>query len=171
MNLIKILSNPVKMQIVQYLATHGPSTTKQISEALSDVPAATLYRHINGLIELKLIAIKEERKVRGSVERLLEIDQKTMNESGSISDMAYQFLMAVYNKFYRYDQKKDKDPVRDHLSLTTAVFMLTDQELEAFVLELGQVYEKYLKLSEAPDETGERKRRSLSMILAPEEDD
>ena len=170
MNLIKVLSNPVKMQIVQYLAVHGASTTKQISDELSDIPAATLYRHINALIELGLIAVKEERKVRGSVERLLDIDQERINTSGSVSDQAYQFLMALYNKFYIYDQKPDKDPVRDHLAMSTAMFRLTDKELEDFSVELGRIFQKYLMISEEKDETGERKLRSLSMIIAPEEE-
>ncbi len=171
MNLIKILSNPAKMQIIQHLAIHGVSTAKQISEELDDIPVPTLYRHINSLIELGLVRVKEERKVRGSVERLLEIDQQKMNESGSVSDQAYHFLMALYNKFYKYDQKPDKDPVKDHLAMSTAMFRLTDTELEAFMMEIGQVSEKYLKLSMEKDETGERKLRSLSIVLAPEEEE
>ena len=168
MNLIKVLSNPVKMQIVQYLAVHGASTTKQISDELSDIPAATLYRHINALIELGLIAVKEERKVRGSVERLLDIDQERINTSGSVSDQAYQFLMALYNKFYIYDQKPDKDPVRDHLAMATAMFIVVRSRIRdrysvhirAAVAHMAEedyksAYDEYLAASQKEDITDE----------------
>ena len=50
MDLLKAISSSSALQIVQYLQTHGEATTKQISEALPDIPAPTLYRHINKLI-------------------------------------------------------------------------------------------------------------------------
>ena len=66
MELIKVLSNPVRMQVMQYLQTYGEATTKQISDAITDVPAPTLYRHINILLKEEVLLVKEERKVRGS---------------------------------------------------------------------------------------------------------
>lgn len=91
MNLIKVLSNPARMQIMQYLQIHGEATTKQISEALPDVAAPTLYRHINIMLEEGALSIKEERKVRGSLERLLVINREKFAEAknGNVADAAY----------------------------------------------------------------------------------
>ena len=44
MDLIKAISNTSTLQIVQYLQIYGEATTKQISEALPDISAPTLYR-------------------------------------------------------------------------------------------------------------------------------
>lgn len=37
MNITERLSNPIRIQVMQYLQTCGEATTKQIAEALSDV--------------------------------------------------------------------------------------------------------------------------------------
>ena len=67
MNLIKVLSNPVRMQIMQYLQIHGEATTKHISEALPDVAAPTLYRHIHIMLEEGALSIKKKNEKSGGV--------------------------------------------------------------------------------------------------------
>ena len=57
MDLIKVLSNPVRMRIIQCMIGYGDTTTKQIAEYVSDVPVPTLYRHINYLIDVGLITV------------------------------------------------------------------------------------------------------------------
>ena len=87
MELIKLLSNPVRVQVMQYLQNYGEATTKQISEALTGIPAPTLYRHINLLLKEEVLLIKEERKVRGSLERLLVINDAKITEAGNGNGM------------------------------------------------------------------------------------
>ena len=172
MNLIQLLSNPVKMRTLQFLLVSGEATTKQIAEALPDIPVPTLYRHVNQLIDAGVLEIREERKVRGSSERLLGVNSSKFEESGNISEMAYQFLIMIYNQFYQYDQKPDRDPVRDKLALGTMVLNLTDEEMDSLLAELGPVMEKYIKLSIDADRAGDpgRKRRNYSTIISPTED-
>lgn len=167
MELMKMLSNPVRMQVMQYLQVHGEATTKQISEAIADVPAPTLYRHINTLLKEEVLLVKEERKVRGSLERLLAINVEKMTKTvnSSISETAYQFLMELFMKFQRYGEKADVDPQKDRLSLRTCVFTLTDNSFDSFMQEIGAVMEKYQKA----EKNG--KLRSLSFISAPIEEE
>lgn len=167
MELMRVLSNPVRIQVMQYLQTHGEATTKQISEAITDVPAPTLYRHINTLLKEEILFVKEERKVRGSLERLLAINVEKMAKTvnGSISETAYQFLMELFMKFQRYSSKADADPQKDRLSLRTRIFTLTDNSFDSFMQEIGAVMEKYQKA----EENG--KLRSISFISAPIEEE
>lgn len=165
MDFIKILSNSTRMRIMQYVQANGTVTTKQIAENIKDVPPATLYRHINYMIDAGLIVVKDERKVRGSVERLLAFDQSKINECG-ISDLAYQFLMGLYINFYNYGLKEGADPVKDMLMMRTATFKLTDQELTQMLTEFGVVMQKYARISEK----SEGKIRSFSTILSPTEE-
>lgn len=163
MELMRVLFNPVRMQVMQYLQTHGEATTKQISEAIADVPAPTLYRHINTLLKEEVLVVKEERKVRGSLERLLAINVEKMAETvnSSISETAYQFLMDLFMKFQKYEGRADADPQKDRLSLRTCVFTLTDNSFDSFMQEIGAVMERYQKA----EENG--KVRSISFISAP----
>lgn len=167
MELMKVISNPVRIQVMQYLQTHGEATTKQISEAITDVPAPTLYRHINTLLREEVLIVKEERKVRGSLERLLAINMEKMAKTvnSSISETAYQFLMELYMKFEKYSRKEDADPQKDRLSLRTCFFTLTDDSFDSFMQEIGKVMEKYQKA----EENG--KLRSISFISAPIEEE
>lgn len=167
MDLIKVLSNPVRIRVMQYLQTHGEATTKQISEAISDVPAPTLYRHINTLLKEEVLLVKEERKVRGSLERLLVINVEKMSAASdsNISDSAYQFLMELYMKFYKYSCKDNSGPQKDRLSLRTCVLNLTDDSFDNFMRDIASVIGKY----QGAEENG--KLRSVSFISAPVEEE
>ena len=164
--LIKVLSNPVRIQVMQYLQTHGEATTKQLSEAISDVPAPTLYRHINTLLKEEVLLVKEERKVRGSLERLLAINVEKMSAgvNSNISETAYQFLMELYMKFQKYGCKDNANPQKDRLSLRTCVLTLTDDSFDKFMQDIAAVIEKY-----QAEENG--KLRSVSFISAPVEEE
>ena len=167
MDLIKVLSNPVRIRVMQYLQTYGEATTKQISEAISDVPAPTLYRHINTLLKEEVLLVKEERKVRGSLERLLVINVEKMSAASdsNISDSAYQFLMELYMKFHKYSCKDNADPQKDRLSLRTCVLNLTDDSFDNFMRDIASVIGKY----QGAEENG--KLRSVSFISAPVEEE
>lgn len=152
---------------MQYLQTHGEATTKQISEAISDIPAPTLYRHINTLLKEEVLLVKEERKVRDSLERLLAINVKKMSAvaDSDISETAYQFLMELYMKFHKYAYKGNADPQKDRLSLRTCIFTLTDDSFDNFMQDIAVVIDKYQKA----EENG--KLRSISFISAPIEEE
>lgn len=167
MELIKVLSNPVRMQIMQYLQTYGEATAKQISEAISDIPAPTLYRHINTLLKEEVLLVKEERKVRGSLERLLAVNEKKMSAAvnSNISETAYQFLMELYMKFHKYSCTDKADPGKDRLSLRTCIFTLTDDSFDSFMKDIAAVIDKYQKAEESG------KLRSVSFISAPIEEE
>lgn len=167
MELIKVLSNPVRIQVMQYLQTHGEATTKQISEAITDVATPTLYRHINTLLKEEVLLVKEERKVRGSLERLLAINVEKMSAgvNSNISETAYQFLMELYMKFQKYGCKDNADPQKDRLSLRTCIFTLTDDSFDNFMQDIAAVIGKY----QEAEKNG--KLRSVSFISAPSEEE
>ena len=163
MDLIKVLSNPVRMRIIQCMIGYGDATTKQIAEYVSDVPVPTLYRHINYLIDVGLITVKEERKVRGSVERVLTVNPTKPYDETDISNLAFQFLMEMYSRFDKYSKRPDADPIRDKLALSTAIFKLTDEEMDNFAKDIGEVMMKY----DAISKESKGKIRSVSMVLSP----
>ncbi len=161
MKLSDIITNPVRMKIMQFLQIKGEATTKQICEELPDVPTPTLYRHINYLLKEEVLIVKEERKVRGSLERLLVLNDAKLTENADIVDIAYQFLMALYGSFQRYSEKENADPFADMLSLRTYMLALTDESYGNFFKEIREVIDKYSE----PEKGG--KSRSFSVISAP----
>lgn len=65
MDIVKVLSNPIRMQVMQYLQTYGEATTKQISESLKDIPTPTLYRHINVMVKERSCLLRKNEKLGG----------------------------------------------------------------------------------------------------------
>lgn len=163
MKLSDVLSNPARMRIAQYLQMHGEATTKQISEACADIPAPTLYRHIQFLLKEDVLVVKEERKVRGSLERLLALNENkwSAKTNADFADVAYQFLMSLYGSFQRYSEQEMRDPAEDMLSLRTVILTLTDETFYSFFKEYRELLAKYSKSEEGG------KPRSISMISAP----
>lgn len=167
MELTKILSNPVRVQVMQYLQTYGEATTKQISESLTDIPAPTLYRHINALLKENVLLIKEERKVRGSMERLLIINDKLFAEAtdSNVADIAYQFLMELFANFQKYSCKSEANPQKDGLCLRTRIMALSDERYADLMKELAFTFDKYQQY-EREDNV---KLRSVSLVAVPVE--
>lgn len=163
MDIVKVLSNPIRMQVMQYLQTYGEATTKQISESLKDIPTPTLYRHINVMVKEEVLLIKEERKVRGSLERLLAINYEKMSSTlhSNIADTSYKFLMELYMRFQKYSCNSDADLKKDRISLTTCILKLTDDSFDDFINEINTTLKKY----QMTEEKG--KVRSVSFISAP----
>jgi len=166
MDLKDILSNPTRTRIIQFLQMKGEATTKQISEALKDVPAPTIYRHINYLLKEEILMVKEERKIRGATERLLAINtylwEKETNKD--IAATAYQFLMSIYGQFQIYGAKKEIDPITDKLCLRTCLMRLSDDTFDRFFAEYRELIDRYQRI----EENG--KIRSVSIISAPIEE-
>lgn len=162
MKISELLSNSVRVRIIQYLKSNGDSTAKQISEVLKDISVPTLYRHINKLIDENVIVVKEERKVRGALERTLSYDEDSfMSQSGDdIADAAYQFLMTLYASFKEYADEGGNDPVRDRLSMRTCTARMTDEAMDGYLREHKELLSRYMGSNEG-------KLRSISFISAP----
>ncbi|MGI9272169.1 MAG: helix-turn-helix domain-containing protein [Woeseiaceae bacterium] len=64
---IKLLSDPLKLQLIQAFAEDA-KTTKQVATELGE-SVTKLYRHVDALLDAELIEIAEEKQKRGTVER------------------------------------------------------------------------------------------------------
>jgi predicted ArsR family transcriptional regulator len=64
---IKLLSDPLKLQLLQAFA-EGAKTTKQVAAELGE-SVTKLYRHVDALLEAGLLVITSEKQKRGTVER------------------------------------------------------------------------------------------------------
>lgn len=161
MNVAEVMSNPVRTKIVQFLQINGESTTKTISDALPEISAPTLYRHVNALLKENVLIVTDEKKIRGTTERILSLNPDLWNVSDGIDGYAYQFLMSLYGSFREYASSEDQDPARDRLCLRTCVLNLTDEEFDCFASEYGALIEKYGSKGKSG------KARSVSFVSAP----
>lgn len=170
MDLDKYLSNPTVGRIMQYLFDGNEHTTKDIAEYLSDVPVPTIYRHINYLIKNDIVVVKEERKIRGSRERVLTPNYE-LSKNFSVSDLTYPYFMDLIKRFNRYQQTHLNYSYRemydkDRLFTGKMVVYLDDDEMEEFVKEYEALEQKYIKISEK-SKGKKGKLRNINVISAP----
>lgn len=165
----QIIMNPVRQRIIQYLLIHEKGTPAEIQAELSDVPTASLYRHIKKLYDGNCIAVVEEKRVRGTMEKTYALVQNPFQEDPATQDvsaMFYTFLLSLQTSFLQYFEKEGADPQRDMLSLSTSTLMLSDEEFMAFMQKLGEVFETAIHNGPAEG----RKARRITFISSPGEE-
>ena len=172
MDLMKYLTNPTVGRIMQYLFDGKEHTTKDIAEYLSDVPVPTIYRHINYLIKNDIVVVKEERKVRGSRERVLTPNLE-WSKTFRVLDLSYPYFMDLMKRFTRYEQTHLNYSYRemydkDRLFVGKMVVYLDDDEMDGFIKELEVLENKYIAISEE-SKSKKGKLRNINIISAPGE--
>lgn len=164
-----VMLNSTRMRVVQALASRESMTVNEIYEVINDVPRTTLYRHINILIEVNILTIVAERKIRGSLERTLALDINELSKIQyleNIPQQAFSFLMRIYSKFEKYFCRDTSVPSKNKIFFNNTVMMMNDDEFDKFLLELQGLFAKYHY-----EVAGGRKPRDLSIISAPPMED
>lgn len=170
-----LLLHPVRLRIVQAFLGDRALTTSELAAELSDVPAASLYRHVARLVKAGVLAVVAERRVRGALERtyVLRLSAASIGldevEAMSPDEHRQAFLAYVASlvgDFDRYLDRGQPDPLRDGASYRMAGLWLDDAEFAELMREIARVFQPLLAKPPAPG----RKRRILYTILLPGDD-
>lgn len=167
-NINEIILNPIRMRIIQELSTRQSITASELCERISDIPRTTMYRHINILIDNKILTVISEKKVRGSLERTIALNISEITKHNTIENgvhNAFGFLMSNYAKFHNYFSGRNPDPAKDRIFLNNTVLMMSDTEFDQFITELRELILKYN--FESADK---RRARDISIISSPVEE-
>lgn len=161
----KIMLNPIRMRIIQAMATSKSRTASELCEKIKDIPRTTMYRHINTLIDNNILSVVSEKKIRGSIERTLTLNIAEITKHNTIENAdenAFGFLMSTYSKFHNYFSNKNNNPGRDKVFLNNTILMMSDIEFDKFLEELRELILKYNF-----DSSEIRKARDISIISSP----
>ena len=140
-----LLLHPVRLRIVQAFLGDRALTTSELSAALADVPAGSLYRHVARLVEAGVLAVVAERRVRGAVERtyVLRLSAASIgpDELASMSADDHRqafmaFVAGLLGDFDRYLARGDTDLLRDGVTYRLAGMWLDDSEYLELAREL-----------------------------------
>ena len=69
MNKVETILHPVRLRIIQQLLDGQATTAKQLAGQLKDIAQATLYRQLDILVKAEVLAVTEEKQIRGAVEK------------------------------------------------------------------------------------------------------
>jgi len=167
-----LLLHPVRLRILQAFLGDRALTTTELRSELSDVPAASLYRHVARLVDGGVLSVVAERRVRGAVERTYVL--RTAAASVSPDELAkmmpdqhrqmfLEFIAGIIGDFDRYLAKGDIDLIRDGVSFRLAGMWLDDTELLELSRELVTVLQPRLANAPKPG----RKRWIFGTVVLP----
>jgi len=166
------LLHPVRLRILQAFLGDRALTTTELQTELSDVPAASLYRHVARLVDAGVLSVVGERRIRGAVERTYVLRSAAANVSpdelakmtpDQHRQMFLAYVAGLIGDFDRYLARGNIDPVRDGVSYRMQAMWLDNEELGELSRELIAVLQPRLANSSKPG----RKRWILGTVVMP----
>ena len=168
---LDVILHPIRMKIIQVLGGGKRLSIQDIGSILEEIPQATLYRHVNKLIEHDLIQVVQENQVRGTVEKILAINEVDMNSQDAAANLSSEEHMELFTtfvtnlmaEFSEYAEHPQFDPLSDGAMYRQAMVHLSEVEWEEFINELTQVMRKAIEREPRKD----RVTKTISTIIIP----
>lgn len=168
--LADVVLHPVRLRIIQQLGGRH-RTTSQLRDALPDVAQATLYRHVAALLDAGIVAVVDERRSRGAIERTLALGERmaavdqaellTMS-SAQLRAAFLTFLGDVTGDFDRF-LAADTEQARELVGFARTPLHVNTEDLAVIQRGLAELLAPYL----AERDDG-RQRVNLATILLPD---
>lgn len=168
-----LLLHPLHLRIVDKIEGRQ-LTAQQLATMLPDIAQATLYRHLNQLVEGGILEIVEERPVRGTVEKVYAITEpisveltREDLEQFTREDLIRYFtghMMLQSAHFERYLQQEELDIPNDGIRFYQMPLYLSNEEYQQLFAEMQRLLLKFAENQPAPG----RRRRIASTIFIPD---
>jgi len=139
-----------------------------------NIAQATLYRHLNQLVEGGILEVVEERPVRGTVEKVYAITEpisveltREDLEQFTREDLIRYFtghMMLQSAHFERYLQQDEIDIPNDGIRFYQMPLFLSNEEYRQLFAEVQELLLKFAENQPAPG----RRRRIASTIFIPD---
>ncbi len=172
-DLVDLVLHPIRMRVVMALAGRQ-MTAQQVADALGDVPPATLYRHLNRLVEAGVVAVVSERRVRGTLEKVYTMNaqgpQLSPDQFAALSKEEHlryftTYVATLLDDYSRYLQHSDPRRIlEDGVGYRKILLELSDEEFAAMAAAINAAVIPYLNNQPGPG----RRRRILSTIVMPD---
>ncbi len=164
------LLHPIRLRIVRTLAAMPDATVADVSDALGDVPPASLYRHMNKLAKVGVIVTASQRPVRGATESRYRVAHGALSasdlRSASKEDHLRYFVTfaaTAIDDFAAYLASGEPDLLRDGVGYRQVPLDLSDAEVRRMAAAISAAIAPFVGLPR----TKSRKPRILSTILMP----
>ncbi|WP_026825975.1 MULTISPECIES: helix-turn-helix domain-containing protein [Exiguobacterium] len=171
-DVLKSLLNPIRMKIFQHVLMNEGVTTADLAKVLPDVPQASLYRHINKMVQDEILSVVSENKVRGVYEKVYAIQNNPLTSINKIVEkedreqlymVCYTFTMSLLMDFGNYLKRDSIDLQKDKVGFRSIPLYLSDSESDRFLKGLYDLLESMLE--HEPSE--ERTLRKFSYAVMP----
>lgn len=172
--LMDCITNTVKCKLLLEIYSRGKVTAKHLADIYSDIPQATLYRHLKKMLSDGILQVVEETQVRGTVEKTYSLadninsDMETMIEENSgelYMQYFMQYIIGFAKQFQEYCQSPNINIKKDMTGFSLSPLYLSDNELTSLVTSISQIINAVKNNKPKPD----RKLRTIGVIVSPVE--
>lgn len=172
--IMECITNPVKCKLLLEIYAQKQTTAKHLSDVLSDIPQATLYRNLKKMLSDGILKVVEETQVRGTVERTYapafdmnsDFEAILAENSGTLYMQVFlRYLIGFAKQFREYCKSPDIDIKKDMSGFSLSHLYLSDQELTELMKSISDV----VKRAEKNEPKAGRKLRTLGVIITPPE--
>jgi len=165
---IKLLSDPLKLQLIQAFAEEG-KTTKQAAAELGE-SVTKLYRHVDALFDAGLIEIAGEKQKRGTVERTFRaVARRFEADPALFADKDDEEATNVARQVFRSVEDEilaalAADGVREQKE---ALFMrLRCKASPQRIAELREALDAWLELAQSDKEANDENAEEIGALIA-----
>lgn len=154
-NKVEILMHPVRIKILQVLARHKDTglTPLEMVKLTKDVPQATLYRHIQIMLDAGIIRVIREKKVKSVSEKYYALNEaeaslnpeewKKASDEMKL-DYVSNYQLSLLTQYQSYLQKlKEQDRQEDGATFSLIELKINDNHFMEFQNELNELVTKY----------------------------
>lgn len=176
-NKAEVLMHPVRMKISQALMRNKENglTPLEMVEIIQDVPQATLYRHIQVLMDAGVIRILKEKKIRSVTEKYYTLNEeaarlnteewRNLTKEKKLSYISY-YQLSLMTQYQNYlSNIEQKDSSEDRATFSLLELKMDNQQFENFQHELNNLMLKYY---EKRNEDSNVSTRTIAVTIIPE---
>jgi DNA-binding transcriptional ArsR family regulator len=168
---VETVLHPVRLRIVHALMDRE-LTARQLSAELSDIPQASLYRHVGRLVEGGVLRVTLEERVRGGTQRTYTVVESAVTlgprdfAAASLTDHQRYFAAfvgALVAGFEQYLQSVRAAPIRDGVVYQQIPVWVTPAESRQLAATITDLLSARRAHSGGP-----RRRATFAMVLYPD---
>ncbi|MCW6008885.1 helix-turn-helix domain-containing protein [Micromonospora sp. CPCC 205371] len=170
--IVETVLHPVRLRIVHALVDRE-LTARQLGAVLSDVPQASLYRHVGRLVDAGVLRVTREERVRGGTQRTYTVVESAVTlapqdfAAASLADHQRYFAAfvgALIAGFEQYLRTTGAAPIRDGVVYQQIPVWVTPTESRQLTATITDL------LRPLRARTGGRRRRrtTFAMVLHPD---
>lgn len=176
-NKVEILMHPVRIKICQALLRNKEQglTPLEMVKILKDVPQATLYRHIQVMVDANIVSVIKEKKVKSVSEKYYALNEDEIRiggeEWGKVSieeklDYISYYQLLLMTQYQNYLEKLEEQNSQEDRSTFSVVELKIDEEnFTQFQNELNELMIKYYHTK---SNTIDAPVRTIAITIIPE---
>lgn len=168
-----LFKNQVRFKIALELIDRDEGLSiLELNKLLKEVSQATLYRHVNSMVEddlLKIVGLNRSGKVEEKLYalntqayKISEEEWQSATYNEKIKFVTY-FFMYILQGYKNYHESLGTNQSQDQSTFSLVKMNLTDDSLSELQSELSTLMEKYYNMKSLEEGT----ERTISMVIIP----